>query len=150
MFMPLPESNAWNEDMSNDLVALSARKSEGDVFTSWITEKVMPRYHRWIGYRFKRSDEHTGLFEYQDTKFNAAANTISIVLSSLVPTASIFALYYVHRTPVRLGLIMVFSALLAGCLAILTNAKRVEIFAVTVALASVQVVFIGTNNNSIP
>ena len=45
---------------------------------------------------------------------------------------------------------MVFSTLLAGCVAILTNAKRVEIFAVTVALASVQVVFIGTNNSPIP
>ena len=148
--MELPETNAWNEDITNDLVALSARKSEGDVFTSWITEKVMPRYHRRIGYRLKEKDEHTGLFEYQDTKFNGAANTISIVLSSLLPPASIFALYYVQRTPVRLGLIMVFSALLAGCLAILTNAKRVEIFAVTVALASVQVVFIGTNNGPIP
>ena len=148
--MPLPESNAWDEDMTDDLVALSARKSEGDVFTSWVTEKVMPRYHRRIGYRLRRSDEQTGLSEYQDTKFNAAANTISIILSSLLPPASIFALYYVHRTPVRLGLIMVFSALLAGCLAILTNAKRVEIFAITVALASVQVVFIGTNNNSTP
>ena len=150
MFMPLPESNTWNEDLTDDLVALSARKSEGDIFTSWVTEKVMPRYHKRIGYRVKRSEEHTGLFEYQDTKFNAAANTISIVLSSLLPPASIFALYYVQRTPVRLGLIMVFSALLAGCLAIFTSAKRVEIFAVTVALASVQVVFIGTNNNSIP
>ena len=148
--MPLPESDAWNEDMTNDLVALSARKSEGDVSTSWITEKVMPKYHRRIGYRLKRSDEHTGLSEIQDTKFNTAANTISIVLSSLLPPASIFALYYVHRTPVRLGLITVFSALLAGCLAILTNAKRVEIFAITVALASVQVVFIGTNSSSIP
>ena len=148
--MEIPEGNAWNEDMTNDLVGLSARKSKGDIFTSWITEKLLPRYHRWIGYRLKESDEQTGMYEYKDTKFNAAADTISIVLSSLLPPASIFALYYVHRTPVRLGLIMVFSALLAGCLAIFTNAKRVEIFAITVALASVQVVFIGTNNSLIP
>ena len=149
MFMPLPETNAWNEDMTDDLVALSARKSEGDVFTSWVTEKIMPRYHKLIGYLLKSSEEHTGLFEYQDAKFNAVANTISIVLSSVLPPASIFALYYVHRTPVRLGLIIVFSALLAACLATFTSAKRVEIFAITVALASVQVVFIGTNSNSI-
>ena len=144
--MPLPESDAWNEKVT-DLVALSARKTEGDIFTSWITEKIMPRYHNCIGYRFKTRDEHTDLYDYQDTKFNAAASTISIVLSSLLPPASIFALYSVHGTPARLGLIMVFTALLAGCLAMFTNAKRVEIFAVTVALASVQVVFIGTNNN---
>ena len=135
--------------MTEDLVALSERKTDGDVFTSWVTEKVMPRYHKRIGYRFKRRDETTQLFDYKDTKFNAAANTISIILSSLLPPASIFALYYVHRTPVRLGLIMIFSALLAGCLAIFTNAKRVEIFAATVALASVQVVFVGTNNSGL-
>ena len=148
--MELPEGKAWNEDMTNDLVGLSARKSEGDIFTSWITDKLVPIYHKWIGYRLKENDEQTGLYDYKDTRFNGAVDTISIVLSSLLPPASIFALYYVHRTPVRLGLIMVFSALLAGCLAVFTNAKRVEIFAITVALASVQVVFIGTNNSSIP
>ena len=148
--MELPEGNAWNEDMTDDLVGLSARKSEGDIFTSWITDKLVPIYHKWIGYRLKAHDQQTGLYDYKDTRFNGAVDTISIVLSSLLPPASIFALYYVHRTPVRLGLIMVFSALLAGCLAVFTNAKRVEIFAITVALASVQVVFIGTNNSSIP
>ena len=148
--MELPEGKAWNEDMTDDLVGLSARKSEGDIFTSLITDKLVPIYHRWIGYRLKENDEQTGLYDYKDTRFNGAVDTISIVLSSLLPPASIFALYYVHRTPVRLGLIMVFSALLAGCLAVFTNAKRVEIFAITVALASVQVVFIGTNNSSIP
>ena len=110
-------------------------------------EKIIPRYHERIGFRLKSSEEHTGLFEYQDTKFNAVANTISIVLSSVLPPASIFALYYVHRTPVRLGLTTVFSALLAACLALFTSA---EIFGITVALASVQVVFVGTNVNSIP
>lgn len=148
--MEIPEDDAWNEDMTNDLVGLSARKSEGDIFTAWITDKLLPIYHGWIGYRFKEIDEQTGLSDYKDTKFNRAVDTISVILSSLLPPASIFALYYVHRTPVRLGLIMVFSALLAGCLATFTNAKRVEIFAITVALASVQVVFIGTNNSSIP
>ena len=148
--MGIPEGNAWNEDTTNDLVGLSVRKPEGDIFTSLITEKLVPTYHRWIGYRLKKIDEQTGVYEYKDTKFNRWVDTISIVLSSLLPPASIFALYYVHRTPVRLGLIMVFSALLAGCLAVFTNAKRVEIFAITVALASVQVVFIGTNNGSLP
>ena len=120
--------------MTNDLVGLSTRKPEGYIFTSWSTEKLVPR---WIGYRLKEIDQQTGLSEYKDTKFNGAVDTSSIVLSPLLPPASIFALYYVHRTPVRLGLIMVFSALLAGCLAVFAIAKRVEIFAITVALASV-------------
>ena len=131
--------------MTGDLIALSARKTDGDVFTRWITEKVMPIYHQKIGHKFKKTTEN-GIIDYRDSKFNSTANTISIILSSLIPPASIFALYYVNHTPARLGLIMVFSAVLAACLAIFTAARRVEIFAATVALASVQVVFIGTNN----
>ena len=131
--------------MTEDLVALSVRKTDGDVFTRWITEKLLPKYHQKIGYKFKK-DTANGIIEYRDSKFNSTANTISIILSSLIPPASIFALYYVNHTPIRLGLIMIFSAILAACLAIFTAARRVEIFAATVALASVQVVFIGTNN----
>jgi len=150
MFLPLPETSAWNED--DDLVALSRRKTDGDVFTSWFTESIVPGFHKRIGHRFKSRDESTSLFEYRDSKINDAAHTISIILSSLLPPASIFALYYVHRTPIRLGLIMIFSAIFTACLAIFTSAKRVEIFAATVALASVQVVFIGTNSpgSSVP
>jgi len=112
----------------------------------------MPGFHKRIGHRFKSRDESTSLYEYRDSKINDAAHTISIILSSLLPPASIFALYYVHRTPIRLGLIMIFSAIFTACLAISTSAKRVEIFAATVALASVQVVFIGTNSpgSSVP
>ncbi len=144
-FLPWPEGKAWNEEMTGDLVALSVRKTDGDVFTRWITEKLLPKYHQKIGYKFKK-DTANGIIEYRDSKFNSTANTISIILSSLIPPASIFALYYVNHTPIRLGLIMIFSAILAACLAIFTAARRVEIFAATVALASVQVVFIGTNN----
>lgn len=150
MFMPLPETNAWHEDVTEDLVALSARKTDGDVFTGWITDTVMPRFHKIIGHRFKDRDENTLLYNYRDSKFNSAANTISIILSSLFPPASIFALYYVKGQAIRLGLIMIFSAVFTGCLAVFTSAKRVEIFAATVALASVQVVFIGTNNYPSP
>ena len=143
-FLPWPEGKAWSAEMTEDLVALSVRTSDGDVFTRWVTEKIMPRYHEKIGYKFKRTTDD-GIYDYRDSKFNTTANTISIILSSLVPPASIFALYYVNHTPARLGLIMVFSAVLAACLAIFTAARRVEIFAVTVALASVQVVFVGTS-----
>lgn len=144
MFLPLPETNAWNED--DDLVALSKRKTDRDVFTSWFTESVVPRIHKLLGHRIKSRNENTLLFDYRDSRFNDVTHTISIILSSLLPPASIFASYYVHRTPIRLGLIMVFSVVFTACLAIFTSAKRVEIFAAKVALASVQVVFIGTNS----
>lgn len=146
MFMPLPETNAWHEDLTEDLVALSARKPDGDVVTSWITDSVMLRFHKLIGYRFKERDETTLLYDYRDSVFNSAANTISIILLALFPPASIFALYYVKDTAIRLGLIMIFSAIFTGYLAIFTSARRVEILAATIASAAVQVVFVSTNN----
>ena len=144
MILPLPESKAWDED--NDLIALSKRTTDTDIFTNWVTDTLVPKFHKRIGHRFKKADETTMLVEYTDSKLNDAAQVVSMVISSLFAPASIFALYYVHPTPIRLGLIMVFSAVFTACLAIFTSAKRVEIFAATVALASVQVVFIGTNN----
>lgn len=85
------------------------------------------------------------LYNYEDSWFNAVTNNISIILSSLMPPASIFALYYVHSTIVRLSMILIFSMVLTGSLAIFTSAKRVEIFTAAAALASVQVVFVGTS-----
>lgn len=49
-FMPLPESNAWHDDVTNDLVALSGRKAEGGSFTQWATDNMISRLYRWIGY----------------------------------------------------------------------------------------------------
>lgn len=40
-FMPLPESNAWDEDVTDDLVALSERKAEGGSFTQWATDNII-------------------------------------------------------------------------------------------------------------
>lgn len=39
--MPLPESNAWDEDVTDDLVALSERKAEGGSFTQWATDNII-------------------------------------------------------------------------------------------------------------
>jgi len=108
------------DDMTNDFVL-----SEGDVFTSRITEKVMPRYHRRIGYRLKGSDQAC-----------LSIRTPSLVQRQIqlasYSSPSYHQLRYSHYTTssetlVRLGLIMVFSALLAGCLAILTNASASRI-----------------------
>ncbi|KAL8836805.1 MAG: hypothetical protein Q9170_002766 [Blastenia crenularia] len=111
IFMPMPEGDAWNEDVTD----------------------LDP-------------DATTGLYIYEDSAFNTSTSVINMVLSSLLPPASIFALYYVHSTVLRLVIVTIFSGTLTACLALFTEAKKVEIFAATVALASVQVVFIGTNS----
>ncbi len=41
MSMPSAKTNAWYEDLTGDLIALSAQRTEGNVFTSWITDRII-------------------------------------------------------------------------------------------------------------
>jgi hypothetical protein len=57
----------------------------------------------------------------------------AILLSSILPILSIVVLHNVDRQSVRLGLIVLFSALCSAALATLSDAKNVEIIAATAA-----------------
>lgn len=143
MFLERPE-DAW-DTRYEDLIALSTRANEGDRFTRWFTDKIFPFFHRHLLQRpHKEEDGLDTMYEYSEKRLNRATEVVSIVVSSLLPTLSIFALYYIDDATYRLAFILCFSALFAGSLAIFTAAKRIEIFTATVGLASVQVVFIGT------
>ena len=85
-------------------------------------------------------------YEYPDRRLNRATEVVSIVVSSLLPTTSIVVLNYIPPQPAiyRLAFILAFSGFFTLCLTLFTEARRIEIFAAAVALASVQVVFIGT------
>jgi hypothetical protein len=87
-----------------------------------------------------------GLKHYDDAKLRIAARIISVVISSVLPTTSILALYYVQNTPARLGIVMAFSVSFSVVLALCTSARRAEIFAASAAFASVQVVFVSSVN----
>jgi len=51
----------------------------------------------------------------------------------------------INGTTWRLLFIMFFSLAFTTCLAVFTSGQRIEIFAAAVALASVQVVFVGVS-----
>ena len=76
----------------------------------------------------------------------SVAFNIAIVTASLLPTGSIFALYYIPTTIWRLAFIAVWSLFFSSALAFFTNASSIEVFTASVALASVQVVFVGTSS----
>lgn len=69
-----------------------------------------------------------------ESKGARLADGLSTVLSCLLPTVSIFVLYLIHNMRLRLGMILVFTALLAVVLVFVTKARRVEVFAITTAL----------------
>jgi hypothetical protein len=54
-------------------------------------------------------------------------------MASLLPISSVVALYVVQSNNVRLGMIAGFSACFSLALAVMTSAKRIEVFAATAA-----------------
>jgi hypothetical protein len=96
----------------------------------------------------KESDDEDGVYSYDETFIRRVIAIVSIILSSALPTASIIALYFIVSQVNRLIFVLIFSFVFSTCLAIFTSANRVEIFTAVVALASVQVVFIGTSGQS--
>lgn len=72
------------------------------------------------------------------------AAALSTVVAAMLLLGAIFLLRRVERENAQLGLISMFMVLFAGSVAVLTNAKRAEIFASTAAYAAVLVVFISS------
>lgn len=59
---------------------------------------------------------------------------------------AILLLRLLERETAQLGLIAMFTVLFAASVGVLTNARRVEIFAATAAYAAVLVVFVSSSN----
>ncbi|KAF2475307.1 uncharacterized protein BDR25DRAFT_350697 [Lindgomyces ingoldianus] len=130
---------------SNDLVALRPRK-KGDPFSGWLAVKSATALIRCGGVRWKRPSRVHGEVGYQDSTIFRITRWITTILASLIPLASVVALYFVHSLPSRLGIIGGFNLLISICLSAFTTANRAEVFAVSSAFTAVQVVFISTGN----
>lgn len=127
-----------------DLVSLSGHIAP-DSFTELVRSKVVKRFHVMFGRRLLEEDAEFGGHMYSGAALEKLAFYISILFASLLPTSSIIALYYIPVLIWRLIFIGLWSATFSVCLAFFTSATRIEIFTASVALASVQVVFVGTN-----
>lgn len=142
-----------------DLAILSDRRGEEDLFTEFIEGPVMRLYHRFRQHSkapVSRDLENPAVAEnrsnwhhYDDSKIERVTKVLGTIFSSLAPLVSIIVLSFINNLKIRLGLVCVFTFLFSGCLAIATQARRVEVFAATAAFASVQVVFIGSSNSII-
>jgi len=91
-------------------------------------------FHFLCGERFqvgKIIDEESGLMRYEDSRLDRASSVIAIILASIIPVLTIFALNAIKTTDARIGMIVVFTAVFATVLAVFSSAKRAEIFAAT-------------------
>ncbi|CAG8973847.1 hypothetical protein HYALB_00005592 [Hymenoscyphus albidus] len=145
-----PDQYVWDVGNEADLVAIQRRKGE-DFLTRWFIDKVIPSFHRCLGKYIEAlipEEPESEISHYSDSHLARFVHVFSVVLSSLLPISSIVILYFVSSLLARLGIIATFTALFSLSLAIVTQARRIEIFAGTSAFAAVQVVFVTANTNS--
>jgi len=137
----------WNKD-TKDLVALATHKREGDAFTRWVVRALHSILRLYYNYTGIENHKHLkdGTYYYSNKHLNRLSRNITISIASVVPTASILALYYISSQFNKILFSMLFSLFFTAVLAIFTSASKVEIFLGVMTLAAVQVVFIAGNN----
>ncbi|GFG18860.1 hypothetical protein IFM5058_09441 [Aspergillus udagawae] len=139
------EQDQWNDE--KDLIALSGRYENVDHLTRWLFRVAVPWFDRLIGERIKPSDLETGTVYYDDDRIIRGTRIVSTVFSSVFPASSMLVLYVLNSMAARLVVIIVYNVLFSMLVGLMTRARRVEIFAASVAFAAVQVAFI-TNFSS--
>jgi hypothetical protein len=132
------DRNSWDKDHERDLLALSDRTT-GDPFSQWFTNKAIPSFHHLLGKRFK-TPVSDGVYDYNDSIIVWIGNVLSTVVASMLPLGSIVILYFVTSNGLRLTIIAILSACFSLALAVLTTARKIEIFAATSAYALVFVI----------
>ena len=105
------------------------------------------------------------LFRYSDAHLLGVIDFMGTVMASIAPLVSIILLYFVHDTGYRLAILCACTVAFSVSLALVTTARRIEVFACTAAwvtpihnpkttlltfsrFASVCIVFVGSTNNS--
>ena len=96
----------------------------------------------------RQEERQKGFTVFSDHRVRRTTKVVAVVLSSILPILSIVILYYVHSTNVHIGLIIVFSTLFSGVVALVSDARNVEVMAATAAYAAVLVVFVSGNLQS--
>jgi hypothetical protein len=145
------EAEPWKPCCAADLIALSHLDTK-DEFAQSLSDKILPRYHQYIGRRRQRrsvtadNDDLDTIWEYKRGVFVALGNMTCMVLSSVIPTTSIFALHFVKSMVARLAVITAMSFVFSFVMMVVVRGRRVEVFATTTAFAAVQVVFVDRVN----
>jgi hypothetical protein len=76
------------------------------------------------------------MYCYEETLMTRILETLTIVVASLLPLCSVIMLYFAASGALRLALTVVASAFFSLALAIMTNARKIEVFAATSAYVS--------------
>ncbi|KAF2652005.1 hypothetical protein K491DRAFT_781433 [Lophiostoma macrostomum CBS 122681] len=127
----------------SDLVSLR-RLAEEDLLSRLLQD-------HWVFQKRTNNDPLDCTTTYKNRHVVHTVTAISMVLAALLLIGAIISLHFVTRSRTKLGLVTVYMLLFAMSVALLTNARRAEVFAATAAYAAVLVVFVSGdlgNSNS--
>lgn len=130
------ESRVWTGRRPQEMVTLAQRQMERDPFSKWISTRLLDIYDKIWGHRRKEpinEDPDSGIVDYEDTRLAVISNAVAVIFASLVPTVSVLVLYFIKNMLVRIGLLVLFTAVFAAALALFTNARKIEIFSAIAA-----------------
>ncbi|KAK4664597.1 uncharacterized protein QC763_512180 [Podospora pseudopauciseta] len=142
-----PDQHAWDPEFETDLMAISPRVPL-DRLSRWVNDIIFPWYHKFFGAKIKDPEDAaknlgTGIYIYSESHLQIVIETFVTVVAALLPVLSIVVLYFLgDNNKFKFMALVIFSAIFALALAIMTKAKRVEVFAATAAFAAVNVVFL--------
>lgn len=148
-----PDGKAWDD--KTDLISVSQLDSR-DPFSKFAFHAIVPFWHKMIGRHFKVSslllvNQHrvissdllykkpiteapaTNICHYSNSRLRGLIDIVGTLISSLLLISSIIVLYFISNPLHRLWLIAGFTAFFSLCLALITDARRVEIFAASSA-----------------
>ena len=70
---------------------------------------------------------------FEEKSISRIVAVLSVVAAAVLLLGSITALYFAQSPVVKLVLVYIFTAAFAICVALMTNARRAELFAATAA-----------------
>lgn len=86
---------------------------------------------------------------YKGQHITQIVAAISILFAAILLVVAIISLYVVNDPTTKLGLVVAYTFVFALSIALLTNARRVEIYGAAAAYAAVLVVFISGNLSTV-
>ncbi|KAK4164680.1 hypothetical protein QBC43DRAFT_317330 [Cladorrhinum sp. PSN259] len=150
-FLKQQEALTWMDPDESAYVCLNPARRENDLFIEFVSHKLLRLWHYLVGQRIGTGqvvDEATAHTSYSTARVAKAGSIIATILASLFPVLTILALNQVQNTDTRVGMSAGFTAVFAIMIVIISDARRIEVFAATATFAAVEVVFIGTAVNS--
>jgi hypothetical protein len=135
------DRHTWDAATEHDLVVLEDA-AFSDTLSCWVSGKVIPAYHRIVGKHHKATvswDTASEISWYSSSSVQYVIDILATTISCALPVGATIVLYFVQSMGARLGILTAFTSIFAFSLALLTSAKRVEIFAATTAYVSVLI-----------